>query len=627
MASKKNLQGGMTLFFCITILVTLSLICTVIESARVYATMTCAKSVSYRALESEFARYSRQVFDDYGLLMKWEENDIGTSIYSASTIEQLKSVNATSDLLGYQIDKVKLKDKVYVTSNGGRDFVNQVIDYEKYAAAADGAEKLLEYCNILDSNDQEYDPQELIEEYEEAVESSDEEEEVYVIDEYNATVIMLQNWDYQSLVDDVCTLDSKYFDNNIPGEKELKKIRAELAKKEKIIILLNKKLSDIKKMQDDYETKKKKIERRYGELQDEDIVMDNAIYINDMLAATETILALDVGKMPVKEDSGAECRERYISPIIENSQKLMLQSDNLKKIEYSVDDEDNLEIFEEALDLLDSNILGIVKPDDMHISNYGIKTKGLPSKKSEADSKCPLNDLLNKGLFVYYINDNFGNALQCDSDNALQYGMEYVIAGKNSDKNNLETTVKEILGVRIVFNNLYIVQDAQKIAECSSIAASVSVAIGMPFLEPLIKLILMEAWVMMESISDVHALLDGGGVRFVKTAADWRTSLSGVGSTSDVNNKKKTEPGYEMYLMLLMMTKKNEVLIYRTLDLVQVNVQKKYNSKFKVNKCLTKASYEVQCSIKSILPGLGLFNGIGKTPNNYGNSISVQCGY
>ena len=70
-----NVDGGITVFLSIIILVIFALIGTLIESARISVAKTRVGQATYISLNSVFSEYAKEVFDDYGILLLWESED------------------------------------------------------------------------------------------------------------------------------------------------------------------------------------------------------------------------------------------------------------------------------------------------------------------------------------------------------------------------------------------------------------------------------------------------------------------------------------------------------------------------------------------------------------------------
>lgn len=180
-------------------------------------------------------------------------------------------------------------------------------------------------------------------------------------------------------------------------------------------------------------------------------------------------------------------------------------------------------------------------------------------------------DLSEKMLFRLYLSSNFSDVTEEEKGHALDYEMEYLIAGKSSDQANLTTVVNRLLLLREAANMVYLETNPQKQQEALAIAAVITTAVGQPELAEPVKHGILAAWAYAESLSDVRILLDGGKVALVKTDEQWHTQLSRLSSSIAENGGKKQQTGlsYEGYLQVLLWTTPDEKLSGRAMTLIE----------------------------------------------------------
>lgn len=166
-------------------------------------------------------------------------------------------------------------------------------------------------------------------------------------------------------------------------------------------------------------------------------------------------------------------------------------------------------------------------------------------------------------------------------DGALDYELEYIHAGKWSDRENLKKVVQELLLLREGANFLYLQTDAAKKEEAYSIALVVLGGAGLVAFAPAVAQGILAAWAFGESVLDVRTLLAGGRIPWLKTAESWSSSLSGLGAALTGNGRAKEQVGgedYEGYLQKLLYLKSARVLNYRAMDLLEqrLRLREKY---------------------------------------------------
>lgn len=155
---------------------------------------------------------------------------------------------------------------------------------------------------------------------------------------------------------------------------------------------------------------------------------------------------------------------------------------------------------------------------------------------------------------------------------ALDYELEYIAAGKDSDHANLKSVVRRVLLLREGANFLYLQADAAKQAEAYELAAAIAAAFAIAPATPLLAQGILATWAYAESILDVRALLSGGRVPWIKTAESWSSDLSGIGTLLAGNAQAKTtESGddYTGYLQKLLYFTSARASNYRAMDLME----------------------------------------------------------
>ncbi len=180
-------------------------------------------------------------------------------------------------------------------------------------------------------------------------------------------------------------------------------------------------------------------------------------------------------------------------------------------------------------------------------------------------------DISEKMLFRLYLSSNFSDVTEKTEEHALDYEMEYLIAGKSSDKANLTAVINRILLLREAANMVYLETNPQKQQEALSIAVMITAAVGQPELAEPVKYGILAAWAYAESLSDVRILLDGGKVALAKTDEQWHTQLSRLSSSITENDGKKQQTGlsYEGYLQVLLWTTSDKKLSERAMTLIE----------------------------------------------------------
>ena len=102
-----------------------------------------------------------------------------------------------------------------------------------------------------------------------------------------------------------------------------------------------------------------------------------------------------------------------------------------------------------------------------------------------------------------------------------------MIAGKDSEKENLGMVFWRMLALRFVMNADSVYQDPAKEKEAVLLAASILGVTGFPPAVAVAKNLLLLALAYGESVIDVRNLADGKKIPAVKTSSDWQLSFAG----------------------------------------------------------------------------------------------------
>lgn len=301
------------------------------------------------------------------------------------------------------------------------------------------------------------------------------------------------------------------------------------------------------------------------------------------------------------------------------------------------------------LSLFKEGILSLVVEDMDSISKGSIKEENLPSilasieaEASETDCESILegckdnqynsditntfdvdssvaNDLAEQLLLNQYQMDFFNEYTQCDKEikkdsdndmkisnetgesnaqnNTLQYELEYIISGHKTDKENLSSVATKIILLRTLMNFIYVYTDKSMNTTAYATAAAL---VGFTCLAPLvtlIKIVILFVWAMVEALVDTYALLDGRNVPFIKSKSTFKVTYNELismskGKIAELSSKYTKGEGkigeftYSNYLRLFLLlngTKKN---CYRSMDIIQMNMQKILGNSFYLSNCV-----------------------------------------
>ena len=293
-----------------------------------------------------------------------------------------------------------------------------------------------------------------------------------------------------------------------------------------------------------------------------------------------------------------------LTGLAENWEEREIQGE---KISGQLDDilSENQELLpEEAYGLLEAKnggIFSLVLPKTFRLSNKSVQLSEQVSGRIRHTGRGSFPERSNtqgvegKILFEKYILEKFSSAVEQKADTrSLDYEIEYLLCGKESDADNLKSTVNQLLMFRFAMNYKYLLSDITKQEEAETMAATISLLILNPELEQVIKQVLLILWSFGESVMDIRSLLSGKRTPLDKSAEDWQLQLSGLfhlGTTEDTQEGNDSEDGldYQQYLQILLFIKGGSELTMRTLDRLEQNlIQEKGLSFFRADACVTK---------------------------------------
>lgn len=585
-------KGSISIYLSIVMVAVMLFISVVSESGRINVVYSESKSFTYMAADSVMAGYARQVFDEYGLLLVWENQNTEEELkkYIQANINMADLNGMGTNFMSTRLKNIEMDKVEYVTDNGEKLLLSQIASYTKYAAGATAAEELIKLFNKYEKRSDEKTDS-VADVFDEKISENDSKELQNLVKDIDELIVKIKDVEKEKkLINAVSRIIERNVSskNNDKVEKKYRSLRK----------ILDKKAGMISRAIDqgkDYEGKKAAYLRESGYTSGEkDFVEENTLILKKMVGILQEEKALDVSKLEsiVPENinilnSSMSLLHNYIN-----------ETESLKENQITEEDNRNKSIYESAKELLQKGLLSLVTDDVSDISNASISDLNLPSKKENTE-KNGKTDLTDRALLALYGKRKFGNYISKIKDHDLSYEMEYIISGKSSDRENLTEVVKKIVGIRNVMNLGYLLTDSVKMSQLTFIASSAATAIGLPFLEPVIKAVLIEAWSLGEAVTDVKGLLKGNEVVFIKDKISWKTDIKNLlgGSIKNDKNSKKLSLNYEQYCMMLMMIADGNKSLFRIMDLIQLNIQKKYNSKFQMSKCFSgmkfKAVYEI----------------------------------
>ena len=205
-----------------------------------------------------------------------------------------------------------------------------------------------------------------------------------------------------------------------------------------------------------------------------------------------------------------------------------------------------------------------------------------------------------KLLLLEYLAERFPCYTSEYAGGGLRYQIEYAIAGKSSDRANLQETLLRLLHIREAANFLHILRDPAMRSRAEMLAEIISLLVLNPELEPVIAAAVEVAWAYGESIMDLRELMAGGRVPLVKDAASWQLPLSGLPflrgyGASGHHNADGLD--YGAYLRILLFLKSADSLAGSLMDLTELNIREAGRPAFRMDCCIDALRVELHASV------------------------------
>lgn len=280
-------------------------------------------------------------------------------------------------------------------------------------------------------------------------------------------------------------------------------------------------------------------------------------------------------------------------------------------------------------EMLNTNILNLVLPDDVKLSQKKLDKVMLSEVASEEEKSLKLRDvmshldvmedvsglfnifgekekieigesgnLVNSLLMLFYQEEHFGsfaNWKQEQKQKSLLYEMEYITKGKRADKENLSGVIDEMVLWRMVTNFISIMSDSEKKALAKETALAIA---GITGIEPLIHItetLILLVWSFDEALVDVAVMLQDREIKLLKGGKDFSVNYPDLlimnhkliqTKASSVVCPNKGGLSYHSFLEILSLIRFNEKSRYRCMELINQNVALRYCKGFHFKNCI-----------------------------------------
>ena len=305
--------------------------------------------------------------------------------------------------------------------------------------------------------------------------------------------------------------------------------------------------------------------------------------------------------------------EKKLIELERQKKKLEEKTEDIKKIKDKVSSGIKVQALSKSdmLGVDSSTKLGEVKAKSMKKSEAEKKYKTKPTTWNEIQTmEKEKTNLIDTGLMILYAKEHFKNFLSPAKENekreALKYGIEYLIVGKDSDEANLSSIVNRIFGIRTIVQYGYLLTRQDKVAEAEAIAAAIAGILAMPAAIEIIKTGILMGWSMDEAKNEVKKLLKGEEIPLLP------------GKAEEIKLK------YESFLdSFLLPVSAN--LPTRMVKLIEQNIKVRYYDGFRADSLFPGINGEVNIKTLPRIFRLSLLDSlVGKNISPWESSIQLS---
>ena len=150
--------------------------------------------------------------------------------------------------------------------------------------------------------------------------------------------------------------------------------------------------------------------------------------------------------------------------------------------------------------------------------------------------------------------------------------VEYILHGNEKQSSNIFWTKVQLLMTRFAMNFIHIHSDTEKLEFARTVATALVSWFSSGTLVPLVTDLILMAWSIKEAIEDVHDLLNGKKIAFIKLPGDWKTNI-GVSTEGKPKTREEFKWSYIDHLRIYLLTVPRLVKLARICDLIEINTK------------------------------------------------------
>lgn len=247
--------------------------------------------------------------------------------------------------------------------------------------------------------------------------------------------------------------------------------------------------------------------------------------------------------------------------------------------------------FSDIKELLSGDLTRLVLGESGSISEKRMDVPGWEQNERivKKDSLSGVNvNTVNDVLLREYILMTFNNYTEStNTGDKLDYGVEYIIGGKASDKENLDAVIRRLFLIREGMNFTYIVTHGELKEQAAIFAAALFGWTLNPLIIKGAEYGVIALWAAGESVADLRTLYGGGKVPLMKSPDTWNLSLEGLlrGRLNPSASERNRGFDYKGYLRIILMGD-NSLQCARAMDLIEMHMMGLGYDNFRMRNCI-----------------------------------------
>lgn len=626
----KKVKAQITVYASLSIFLVITLVCMCIRSAAVAADYVTAQLGLELSTEAVFAGYKSNLLEEFDIF----------ALYKNDSLEPLflQYLNKNADNLQIQAVSGELNDYIYMTDNNGECINQEILSFMKYGIYED---IFLQQQEMKTQKKQSEALNEITEEIGKCEKVFCEQEEVLlgIIQRVKAIDVDKALQLTEDLKEDVMIYEEAVDkqENDTQEIQSFYKINKEALEAE--CLRLEEMFTDIIKQFAEYEDKSEKVRQQVkicrSKAEQKKEVLSEQLYagimedteIFEREAASYELCDVSAIRAGVKKraeeaavlktyinDMADEITEENYIELTKQLKKIKTDTESLE-CRQLVDENCRMDLSEkkeglknirQTAEKLKSGIMELVTGQEQ-ISEKQLTCEDLADTLIGKNSDSKGETLKNQVLYNEYLLMKFPSytdyldtdkKLCTETGKQLDYMLEYILYGKESDKENLQQSIVELSLFREGVNMAYLLTDSSKKAEAYSLAAALTgVSQNMAVIKAA-QYVILGVWAYAESILELKQMYRGNKTEIIKNGENWQLSLKQLLSL-DLTGGEASEKGvtYEDYLRTFFLLQNTQQKYYRTMAAIEVRMTELGDTGFRMQNyiygCKSSALYKI----------------------------------